>query len=387
MPWNVPVTWVLCDALNFEMRSLSRSPRTPLWPCQKLIMTAGSGAAVPCAGCGACVDGPAPPAHALATSATAIKAVRKNIMALASRATIVPAGDSRPHAGWLARSPRLPGDEPALELVQEQERDVADERDDEQPRVHLLHLERLVRVLDQVADPRTRGEDLGDDDEDKRVPPRETDPREDERQRAGKRERAEDLEPSRAEAAPHVEVHRLDAEHAGHGVQQHEEEDADRHDRVLRGLADAEDEEQEREDRRLRHRVERTDDGLERRADEPRQPHRDADDEAGDGAEGEADEDAAEATTGMVDELAGAHEVDERPGDRARRGEEARVEHAGAPGALPYREQQDRRRDADEPLRGHAFEEPAAQAPARARGADLDRHDARAIALKLPRTS
>ena len=84
MPWNVPVTCVLCDALNFETRSLSRSPRTPLWPCQKLIVTAGSGAGVPCAGCGACVDGPAPPAHALATSATAIKTVRKNIMALAS---------------------------------------------------------------------------------------------------------------------------------------------------------------------------------------------------------------------------------------------------------------------------------------------------------------
>src|SRR5206468_755571 len=198
---------------------------------------------------------------------------------------------------------------------------------------------------------------------DERRAPREPDAGEDERQRARQRDGEERLRAARAEVSPDVEVDRLDRKHPRDGVQQHEEEDAARDDRVLRALTGAEHEYEEREDRALRDRVQRADHRVQRRAQVAREAHREPEDQRRHRADEKADADPAETDDGIVPQLARREQPRELLRNCGGRREEAHVEEAEAAGALPQDEEEDWREDRDETLGPDAADraEPAAR--------------------------
>src|SRR5258708_39715026 len=91
------------------------------------------------------------------------------------------------------RSTSFPRDEPPLQLVDDQEREKADDRDHDESDVHALDLESLPRVPDEGADARPCPDDLRDHDQEERVSPGEPKPRENERERTRQGDRLEEL--------------------------------------------------------------------------------------------------------------------------------------------------------------------------------------------------
>src|SRR5262249_30628725 len=71
--------------------------------------------------------------------------------------------DGKREVGALLERPLLgfPRNDDTLELVEAERQEVADERDHEQPDIHLLDRERAPRTPDQVAEPALRPDHLG----------------------------------------------------------------------------------------------------------------------------------------------------------------------------------------------------------------------------------
>src|SRR5216683_5007460 len=108
------------------------------------------------------------------------------------------------------RSTSFPRNQPALQLVDDQERDEPDERDHYEPHVHPLDLEGLPCVPDQGADAGACPDDLRNHDEEERVAPAEPKPREDQRERARQSDSLQELPPPGAVVLGHIEIDRLD---------------------------------------------------------------------------------------------------------------------------------------------------------------------------------
>ncbi len=166
----------------------------------------------------------------------------------------------------------------------------------------------------------------------------------------GQRDGAEGVPLARLEALADVEIDLVDLQDARGRVDRDREEHADRHHHHLGHLAEPEDQQDERQQRALRDREGRGDQRIDQRAHRPRDAHADADDHRRDAAEQEPERDPLQADRHMLDQFAGAGELDEHADDRGRRREEPHVDEPEAGGELPGQQQSERRADAHQPL-------------------------------------
>src|SRR5438105_1983928 len=132
----------------------------------------------------------------------------------------------------------LPGDERALDPVQQNGAGETDHGDDHEADVHLLHLEDLPTGPDQVAQAALGADELGRDDHEQGNTHAKLYARHYQRQRARKRDVGEHHQPTGMEVLADVEVDPVNVAHTRDGVDQNEIDNGSGDDRVLALLTD-----------------------------------------------------------------------------------------------------------------------------------------------------
>src|SRR5262249_49181256 len=137
----------------------------------------------------------------------------------------------------------LPWDQDALEDLDNELEDDAQQRAHHQTDVHRRDGKRLPRVPDEIAQPAFGADELGGDAHEQSDGQRELEAGQDAGHRAGDGDGAEKLPAIGAEVLADVEIDLIDGDHAGHGVDEHQKNDADGHADVFGFFAEAENQE------------------------------------------------------------------------------------------------------------------------------------------------
>src|SRR5438105_1557228 len=143
---------------------------------------------------------------------------------------------------------RPPGNGQPLDGVQTQLREEAEERRGDEAAVHRFDRERLPGLPDEIADARFGADELGGDYDDQGHAQGELEAGEDLWHSARDGNRSEELPATGAEVPSDIQVDLFDIHHAGHGVDEHQEDNANGHTDVLGHFAQAEDEHDQRQD-------------------------------------------------------------------------------------------------------------------------------------------
>src|SRR2546425_5654544 len=265
-----------------------------------------------------------------------------------------------------------PRSQTALERLQRLAAHDARECEDQHAREERRHVERLRGVEDEVAEPRLRPEELGDDDADQPAREPEPQPGHDDRKRRGEHHLGEDLHRSRAERPRRLDEVTVGAFDAGEGVEEDREDRDEQDDSDLRLDAELEPEDEQRSERDRRGRVEERDPRIEVISERPAYRHGRAERDAGQRRGTEAERELEEARADVELELATGPELSRGREHARERHEEQPVRDDEAPDELPQGKDDD-----DRPERADAalvpLEESAPPRPRRRRpDAELD---------------
>ena len=236
----------------------------------------------------------------------------------------------------------------ALQPVQGDRRQPSQHRGDQQAGEHHIDREDLVRPPDEKTDSGIRTQQLRADDHNHGESHSQLQPGEDRGQRAGPGDRREHIDGPRPVGTGDIEIRPVHAQNTGHGIEQDQEKDTERHDAYLRRFADPQVEDDQRVDGNLGNRVDRRDNGHQQRADGPAQSHGQAQRYRRNGAEQESGDDALDAHADVVGEFSGAGQGHQGATDGTGRRDEAYVQEAGPAQPLPQ-QQQPQRRDQGQP--------------------------------------
>jgi hypothetical protein len=169
----------------------------------------------------------------------------------------------------------MPWNDQALDQVDGDEEQNPDHRQQEEGGEHERQIEVAVRDLQHIADARVRAHELADHGAHHRERHRDLEPAEDARQRVGKADLEEDLEPRRLHRLGEIDHFRLDRFEAHHGRHHHREEAEQERRDHLGNDPEAEPHHEERRDRDLGHALGEHQDRIEHALHQPRIGDRD----------------------------------------------------------------------------------------------------------------
>src|SRR5215211_399367 len=266
----------------------------------------------------------------------------------------------------------LPRHDDPFELVEGEREQEADQRDHEQPGIHLLDRKRAPSAPDQEAETTLGADHLGDGNQHQTDADTELEAGHDDRQRPRQRDGPERVPAARLEVPADIEIDAVDLAHAGRRIDDHRKKHADRHHEDFRSLAQPEDQQGQRQDGAFGNRIGCGDQGINERTDDAVEAHRDAEHERRDTADDRPPGEPLETDESVGGELARAHHVGENGEDARRLRKEPRIDEAEIAGQLPHQQQRERRRKAQ-----HAIAPARRQRPARpCSGYDVPRrHD------------